>query len=438
MKILSLSLAGLLLLALLFGFFYLQKPVENGLEPLPTSSHSEILLVGDPFAYSIQNQLDLLREGLGLPLRLSVRRYNRTYETILANHRDQESYFHLVSFDILWLPELAEKGILQPLSTEELENFGFVPEDHHQITLDLNTHDGQLFGLPIQPHPELLWYRRDLLDEHGFDPPQNTEELLKQAAALHDPENQFFGIGWNALRGQALGQTVTHLYAAFGGPVINSQGYAAVDTEVGREMSAFLLELRQSSPPDILSMAWDQRIERFTRGQSAFTYGWMARNRAAERDPLSMVKGKVGYLQPPPAPGLEPAVPMGQWSLGIPANLSPREREKAIKTLVYLVSDEADQILFADGFHGHHRKRGNVVTQKLKNDPGYQIVYDLLSKGNISPEARPMIPEWAEVADILGIVFHDMLRGDISVESALRRGQREIETLLEQGKAPSP
>ncbi|MCC5790832.1 MAG: extracellular solute-binding protein [Opitutales bacterium] len=438
MKPLSITLAGLLVLAILFGFFYLQEPDESEIEALPTSAYVEILLVGDPFAYSIQNQLDLLRSGLGLPLRLSVRRYNRTYETILANHRDQESYFHLVSFDILWLPELAERGILQPISPEELKAYGFQPEDHHEITLELNTHDDQLFGLPIQPHPELLWYRKDLLEEHGFSPPQNTEELLHQAATLHDPENQLYGIGWNALRGQALGQTITHLYAAFGDPVIDAQGYASVDTKAGKKLCEFLLKLLESSPPDILSMAWDQRIERFTRGQSAFTYGWMARNRSAERDPLSMVQGKVGYLLPPPSPGVEPAVPMGQWSLGIPANLSPRERERAIKTLIYLVSDGADQILFEDGFEGHHRRKGKVVAQKLENNPGYEIVYNLLSEGNISPAARPMIPEWSEVADILGIVFHDMLRGDISIEAALQRGQKKIETLMEQRKPSDP
>lgn len=430
MKVIPTFSAVLLLTALFLGFLYLKNRNDSILNGQATSAPVELLLVGDPFAHNIQNQLEQIRQSLGFPMRLSIRRYTRTYETILANHMDQESYFHLISFDILWLPELVENNILLPLSIEELARYGFDPEDHHAVTLALNSTNEKLYGLPIQPHPELLWYRKDLFAQRGLTLPQNTDELVALAKKFHDPENQFYGIGWNALRGQALGQTVAHLYAAFGRPFIDSERNVSVNTPEGEQLSEFLLQLMDSSPPDILSMAWDQRIERFTRGRSAFTYGWMARSQSAERNPLSEVQGKVGYILPPPAPGVSPAVPMGQWSLGIPANISADERERALKTLVHLVSDEVDQILFQEGFHGHHRSRGTVTDMKLEKSPGYRIVHELLAEGNISSEARPMIPEWSAMADILGVVFHDMLRGDISIENALEKGQYEIERLL--------
>ena len=438
MKKYPLALIGLIALAAIAVFIYLQLNTSEEADTAPDRSFVELLVVGDPFARSMQNKIDPIRDELGMPLRLSVRRYNRTHETILSNHQDHDSYFHLVSFDILWLPELAEKGILKPLSLEELREFGFDPEDHHQVTLDLNTHQGKLYGLPIQPHPELLWYRRDLLEKQDLTPPRDTMELLDLAARFHKPDEGFYGIGWNGLRGQALGQTITHLYAAFGSPVVDSEGEVFIASEAGKALSDFLLELADNSPPDILSMAWDQRIERFTRGQTAFTYGWMARNQAAERHALSEVQGKVGYLLPPATPGHSPAVPMGQWSLGIPANISAEERERALQTLVHLLSDEVDEILFADGFHGHHRSRGTVIEKKKETDPGYLIVHELLETGNIHLGARPMIPQWAELADILGVAFHDMLRGDTTPEEALQLAQEKAKALLKDGKESNP
>ena len=431
------SLPKSILLILLFfilvtvGFYWLRPtPPASDEEGFASDRPLHLLLVGDPFAYAIDNRLEYLSTLNDETMRLSIRRYSRTYETILSNHEDRESYYHLVSFDILWLPSLAQRGILEPLSIEELREFGFDPGDHHAITLTLNKLNGTLYGLPIQPHPELLWYRRDLLEEAGFSPPETTEELITQARHFHRPEDRFYGITWNALRGQALGQTVTHLFAAFDCPIIDADHQLHVDCPAGEKVGNFLLELMEVSPPDILSMAWDQRIERFARGRSAFTYGWMARNSRVERDPLSRVRGQVGYTLPPSSQRNNQAVPMGQWSLGIPANLSEDERERALRALVSLVSDEADKILIQEGFYGHHRSRGSTIEDKRTNDPGYEIVYQLLKEGNISKGARPMIPQWADLAETLGLVFHDLIRGDIDLPQTLEIAHQRLEEIL--------
>ena len=418
-------LACLALLIIFLQFFPLSVDLED--HSGGVTGPVEVLFVGDPFAHAIEARLEEVSRSIGHSLRLSVRRYARTYETLLSNARDEESYFHIVSFDILWLPDLVQRGILLPLPMDELISLGFRPEEHHAATLEFNAYKELIYGLPIQSHPELLWYRRDLLEEAGFAPPATLAELVEQARYFHRPEEGFFGICWNGLRGQALGQTVTHLYAAFGQPVVDEKGRIMIDTETGREVVHFLRELITVSPPDILAMAWDQRIERFSRGQSAFTYGWMARSPAAEIDPLSRVQGRVGFIAPPGRDSGIVPTPMGQWSIGIPSNLPPDQINRAKQAMIALVSRPTEEILRQEHFFGNHLIWTAEDFAQLPEHSGPAVVQHILADRLFDAGARPSLPQWSRLADILGVVFHDLLQHELDIDEALAKAQRQAE-----------
>lgn len=318
----------------------------------------EVLLVGDPFGYALEEERHVLTDLLDQPVRITLRRYGDTLESIRKNSRDYESFYHVVSYDVSWLGDLVAGGVLEPLEQKQLERMGIDTDDYYPVTLEANRAGGDLYGLPIQPHTELLWYRWDLLKEAGFEPPATYRELLHQASYFHRPLEGFYGICWNGLRGDALGQTVAHLYAAHGQPMMTPEGELRIDTPVGQRVVQLLFDLEAVSPPDILTMAWDQRVERFAQGRSAFTYGWAARNFLVERDPGSVVSGKVGYAAPPVAASADGAqLPLGQWSLGLPANLPPGERARAEEAMAVLLSDEVLRLFLERGIGGLNRHR---------------------------------------------------------------------------------
>lgn len=387
-----------------------------------------IMVCGDPFADHFQTHLGHLSEELGWPLHLSVRRYARTLEMIRLNARDEVSQYALVSFDVLWLPSLVRDGILSPLTSADWKVLGFSPEDFYPLTKELNRVGDSLYGLPVQPHPELLWYRRDLLADAGMEPPETLAELLLQARHFHRPDEGLYGIGWNGLRGQALGQTISHLYAAFGGSVFDAGGEPEINSPTGHQVIEFLQELMKVSPPDILTMAWDQRIERFRRGQAAFTYGWAARAPLAEHHPASQVSGVVGYRAAPAWQAGVVATPFGQWSLGLPANLPPEERVRALKTMRALLSADMHLYALQSGLPGLERRL--PVESRGNWSEVAKVSHALVAKGALSAAARPGVEAWPEVAEVLGTVFHDMLLGKLSGDEALKIAQQRAEEVL--------
>lgn len=402
-------------------------------KPLEAENHQHplrILLVGDPFAMTFEKNLSMIEEMVGAPVEFTLLRYGDTLESIHRNRFDYESHFHIVSFDIMWLGELVEGDALLELSAGMLDQIDFTSEDYYPLTLEGNRYNGKLYGLPIQPHTELFWYRRDLLEQAGFSPPATFTALLDQARHFHDPANKRYGLSWNALRGDALGQTIAHFYAAHGQLLLSERGDLQIETDTGRQVAELLLALKAVSPPDILTMAWDQRIDRFSKGEVAFTYGWAARNGLAETDRASLVRGKIAYAAPPVSGSAEaPYFAHGQWSLGIPKNLPRGEIDRAIQALSALSSLEALEMLLEDGIGGLNRSKIPDHLD-LSKDPTAAVSRQLAEANRLSLKVRPSHPKWPEIIRLCGVIFHDMLRGKIPPEEALHKAQIEGERLL--------
>jgi multiple sugar transport system substrate-binding protein len=425
-------IAGFFTLAVCFFSAFLTSCQPNQRSDLGGEAQLlRFLLVGDPFAMTLEKHKSLIEAIVGAPVEFTILRYGDTLQSIHRNSFDYQSHYHIVSFDIMWLGELIEEGTLLELDSEILEEVEFDPQQYFPITLEGNRYEGKLYGLPIQPHTELFWYRKDLLDQSGFSPPKTFKELLEQAKHFHDPENHRYGISWNALRGDALGQTIAHLYAAHGQLLLSETGDLQIDTATGREVAKLLLALKELSPPDILTMAWDQRIDRFSKGEVAFTYGWTARNGLAETDRASLVRGKIGYAPPPVLEEMTAvSFPHGQWSLGIPKNLDEPEIDAAINALKALSSLETLEILLENGIGGLNRLQVPEHID-LTKDPTAAVSRKLAVENRLSLKVRPNHPQWPELVRLCGVIFHDMLRGKISVDQALQQAQVEGEALLQ-------
>jgi multiple sugar transport system substrate-binding protein len=84
-----------------------------------------------------------------------------------------------------WIPELAELGALQPLGPRVRSSRTVDPEDYFPGIWDTNIVNGTLYGVPWYVDTRLLFYRKDLLAQAGFDhPPASWAEWARQMAAI--------------------------------------------------------------------------------------------------------------------------------------------------------------------------------------------------------------------------------------------------------------
>src|SRR5699024_11083576 len=97
----------------------------------------------------------------------------------------QDSTVDIVSMDVPFVPEFAAAGWTLPmddfLSEEERGEF-------FSGTIDGATYDGQLYGIPWYNNGPGLFYRRDLLDEAGIEPPTTYDDLVSASLELATPD----------------------------------------------------------------------------------------------------------------------------------------------------------------------------------------------------------------------------------------------------------
>lgn len=384
-----------------------------------------ILVAGDPFAIALQNAQPELESRYGVNIEIDVVGYNDMRALALLNAQDAVSGYDIISFDVLWISELFDALALAPLDDYILQTPELQPDDFLTAAYLASQYDGQQLGLPVQPHPELLWYRVDLFEQAGIDPPRTTDDVLLAASQLHDPESELYGICWNGQRRQPLGQQMAHFYGAFGQPLLDDDGQPTLNTERGLAAAEYALALMAYSPPDILTMAWDQRILRFASGKCAMTYGWGARSYFVETNSSSEVAGLVGYLPAPHAPDAEPVTPIGTWSLGIPANLGDRT-PFAWDFLAWLSSSEI-QTLLADYGNGGMPRQSVITDERLTRIyPAFPVVARLDEESQLADWMRPAVAGWSDLEIILGTVFHNMLIGQLTPQQAIEEAQHRV------------
>lgn len=399
----------------------------NNATPLVAPAAPEpyrVLLAGDPFAIAIQKSLPVLEAQLKRPIVLELVSYDAMRQMTLLNARDQVSAYDVVSVDGVWLGEYATQRVLLPLRARVALSATLVqPEDFLPQAYQQSIYQGELYGLPIQSHPELLWYHRPPLQAAGLPPPTTTDDLLAAAAVLTRPERNQYGLCWNGQRGQALGQQMAHFYAAFGQPLLDAQGRPTLNTPQGVAAARYAQALLPYSPPDVLNMAWDRRPSRFAQGGCAMTYEWAARSDLVE-NPTSPVAGQVGYLPAPHAPGQAPVTPLGTWSLSIPANIGPRA-DAAWVLLAYLTRADTAKLLATNGNGGMARLSLLQDSALARLYPAFTTVAALAEQNQLADWMRPTVPQWPALADILGTVYHDMLQGLVTPEQAAAEAQRQ-------------
>lgn len=387
------------------------------------SAPVRILSMHDPFARAWADNPELVVERLGLELEITLFDYESSNRAIAVNAARRVSAYDLVAMDVVWMGHYGRLNALLPLDRLLLAR-GMDSSDFISLAWDAGRISGLQLAVPIQPHPEVLLYRRSVLDALDAAPPATTEEVIELASRISEEVPGMYGICWNAASGSALGQQMLHFAGAFGGGVLADDGRFSVSDPAWREAFAYARALVASSPPMIRNMAWDLRIEQFRRGSCGMTYAWGARTAALEKG-TSPVAGDVGYLAAPVGTGQVPATPMGVWMLAIPANLPVDRVAAAADALFHLTSQQGAELLLDLGVSALPRP----IQDDQQRYPVLDLVRSLDASGELTTQMRPAVPDFQALSEVIGVEAHAALFGKITDDSALERIQQRLNAI---------
>lgn len=356
--------------------------------------------------------------------------YNALSQKIMASVQAKDPPVMAQMYET-WTSQLIEGEAIVPiqqfvdgangLSEEELADF-------HQVLLDNNRWNGQLWSFPFNKSVPALYYNMQMFEEKGIQrPPANWDEFLIVSEQLTSPDEN--GDGKPDIHATAFvvsAWTFECLLLQNGGQILNDSGTAAAyNSPQGVDAMTFLKGLLDQNYA-YLSHGYEHQND-FLAGKlgmiqnTIVSIGFMA-------DGLTFPMG----LAPLPA-NKQQAVVLSGTNVSIFANATDEQKEAAWTFIKWFCEKEQTARWAAMSNYLAVRKSAletESMQKKMAEIPGLKEVYDQLDYAYFEPKITP----WFNGRRYLEDACEAALRGTKDIQTALDdavdRTNRELEREL--------
>lgn len=278
---------------------------------------------------------------------------NEQYDRYVTTFAAQDDSIDVLLTDIIWVPQFAAAGWIKNVDND-------ISEASVNTLLrgpvNANRYRGELHGLPLFTDTGLLYYRTDLLEKYGFNPPETWEELVAQSRTILDGERDpnLTGIVFQAAQIEGITINFLEFFKGTGGSVLDSRGdyvlpeYAPEARAALQFMYDMIYEYEVAPVSVTTANPNDNRIT-FQEGNAIFMRNWPFAWGSLQDTEQSEVAGNVGIAPIPYFEGNGGATTsnLGGWQIAVSSYTD--NPDAALGFLQWAVSEEAQMILAEQG-----------------------------------------------------------------------------------------
>ncbi|MDR4945224.1 ABC transporter substrate-binding protein [Neobacillus cucumis] len=329
----------------------------------------------------------------------------------------------VMALDVVYVSEFASAGWLTNLT----KYFDKSTQDKYLPgTIDAATYKGKLVASPWFTNASALFYRKDVLDQLGVQPPTTYQGWMDLANKVNGVNGVQYLSDFQAAQSEALVCNWVEFVANNGGEVLNQSGKPVVNSEKNIQATQIMADLaKKYSPKGVTTYTEPESEQVFLDGKALFLRDWSGFWSQANREG-SKVKDKVGVTTLPIGPdGSEPHSTLGGLDLVINKAIDEEHQKAAVDFIRYLSSEKAQKEFNLIAAQPPVLQSVYKDPEVLKVNPFYKDFYAIIMNG----KARPMSPKYAKVSDAIQRNIHSALTGKVDVKDALDKTQKEIEEL---------
>ncbi|MBB3232305.1 ABC transporter substrate-binding protein [Halomonas stenophila] len=361
------------------------------------------------------HQVDIVSTPNSSTERLSL------YQQILSA---QSSDIDVMQIDVVW-PGLLANHLLDLNETLGED----AAKGHFETIVANNTVDDRLVAMPWFTDAGVLYYRKDLLEKHGFEAPETWAELTDIATEIQAAEREagndkmwgyvFQGRAYEGLTCNALEWVASH----GGGTLVDAEGEITIDNP----QAAAALDLAASwpgeiSPAGVLNYTEEEARGIFQSGNAVFMRNWpYAWSLAQSED--SDVAGKVGVVKLPHGPDGDSAATLGGWNLAV--SKYTENREAAADLVAFLTSEAEQKRRAIEGAYNPTLTSLYQDEEVLEAVPFFGTLYDTFTNAVARPSAVTG-DHYGRVSNGFFNAVHDVMSGNQSGAEAVSRLDSEL------------
>nr|WP_298411942.1 ABC transporter substrate-binding protein [uncultured Halomonas sp.] len=343
------------------------------------------------------------------------------YQQILSA---QSGDIDVMQIDVVW------PGLLANHLLDLNEILGDdVADGHFQTIVDNNTIEGRLVAMPWFTDAGILYYRKDLLEQHGVEPPDTWQELTDIATRIQAEERQagndrmwgyvFQGRAYEGLTCNALEWVASY----GGGTIVDDQGEITIDNPEAAEA----LELAASwigdiSPRGVLNYTEEEARGVFQSGNAVFMRNWpYAWSLLQSED--SDVRDQVGVMLLPHGPDGESSGVLGGWNLAVSRYTG--HPDVAADLVAYLTSEEEQKRRAIESSYNPTITALYEDEEVLTAVPFFSTLYETFANAVARPSSSTG-DNYGRVSNAFFNTAHGVLSGDRNSAEALAQLETEL------------
>jgi len=436
-KLLSLTLSLVFLLALLTGVSAVTAAeMPYGLkEGMPYKGTKLNFLVHN----AAQSQAQAKRVGeftelTGIEVDFLMVPYPSLREKITADAVAGTGAIDLYCFLDGWGPSMT--GFLTPLND-------FLKADGIDLSKKLppayikgGTYEDITYGIPTRGHPQLLLYRKDLLEQAGVEVPKTWKELIAAAKAIQEKTGKD-GIAMYYGKGNAA-QNLFLWYAFLksnGEDILNDKMMPTFNSPAGIEATQYYVDLllkhKVASPGSKFFKEYEAS-QAVAQDNAAMVIVWwwhfgVLTNPEKAKD---VVANNMGFAPVPAWEGKGQATLALSMPVGI--NQASKNKEAAWEFLKWLTNPDLEKANFLD--KSDPKTRTIVVVQKdnLKDPEINKLsggMHEAAAASLAVSDTFPMLPEWPEVANSLEVAISN-IAGGADTKTEMDKAAKEVREIM--------
>ena len=295
--------------------------------------------------------------------------------------------------------------------------------------VNADTVNGTLYAIPAYTDAMFLYYRSDLLEKYGFEPPTTLEELESQALAIMEGENDPNLQGYNYQGAAIEGAVCTFLqpFWSAGGDWLDDAGNVNVESDAGRRALEWYQRTLDSgiTKPNIAETATDNSRQEFQAGHAVFMVNWGYAWAHFQNDEDSTVRGNVRVAPIPAFEGGQSYTCVGGWQWAL--NPYGANKDVAFDVIRHYASPEFQRDLAIVGGRMPARSELYQDAAVLEANPHFGAFYDVI----LAARPRPVTEFYTDVSEIIRSNMNAFLAGTQGIDDTLAEMQIGLEDAIE-------
>jgi multiple sugar transport system substrate-binding protein len=269
-----------------------------------------ITFTGPQIAEPLQRRAPDFEELTGATVNVVTVPFSDLYDKILTDVATGTNSFDAFVFAPQWMGDYVPPGYLEDITDRVNADEALQWDDIAPFFRDFSaTYEGAVYSIPLDGDFQMVYYRSDLLEKDGVEPPATWEDYLAIAQRYHGQDlNEDGKADYGSCIPKKRAAQSYWMFWSIAGSFLQTQGTSegsffdvdSMDPLVNNEAFGSALDIyketTQYAPPDELNLDVGDTRGLFTSGRCALSIDWGDIGTLAIDPETSTVQDKVGAV----------------------------------------------------------------------------------------------------------------------------------------------